>query len=119
MAERICIPFAHPYDQFAAFFYEGRVYLSDTSYPIGQCCVDIVNMDEEVLSEIDRCVEEFIPAARKLLMEKTNSAVAFAQDMLNVPAGDIRQWKPVFQGTDDTFPKTHFRLSLPIPICRT
>ena len=22
---------------------------SDTSYPIGQCCVDIVNMDEEVL----------------------------------------------------------------------
>ena len=29
--------------------------------------------------------------------------------MLNVPTGDIRQWKPVFQGTDDTFPKTHFR----------
>lgn len=41
------------------------------------------------------------------------------EDMLNVPTGDIRQWKPVFQGTDDTFPKTHFRLSLPIPICRT
>ena len=83
MAERICIPFAHTYDQFAAFFYEGRVYLSDTSYPIGQCCVDIVNMDEEVLSEIDRCVEEFIPAARALLTEKTNSAAVFAQKKLN------------------------------------
>lgn len=80
--ESICIPFTHTYDQFTTFFYDGRVYLSDTSYPIGQCCVDIVNMDEEVLSEIDRCVEEFIPAARKLLMEKTNSAVAFAQEML-------------------------------------
>ena len=68
--ESICIPFTHAYDQFTTFFYDGRVYLSDTSYPIGQCCVDIVNMDEEVLSEIDRCVEEFIPAARKLLMEK-------------------------------------------------
>ena len=54
--ESICIPFTHTYDQFTTFFYDGRVYLSDTSYPIGQCCVDIVNMDEEVLSEIDRCV---------------------------------------------------------------
>ena len=47
--ESICIPFTHTYDQFTTFFYDGRVYLSDTSYPIGQCCVDIVNMDEEVL----------------------------------------------------------------------
>ena len=38
---------------------------SDTSYPIGQCCVDIVNMDEEVLDEIDRRVEEFIPRRRR------------------------------------------------------
>ena len=44
--ESICIPFTHTYDQFTTFFYDGRVYLSDTSYPIGQCCVDIVNMDE-------------------------------------------------------------------------
>ena len=56
---------------------------SDTSYPIGQCCVDIVNMDEEVLDEIDRRVEEFIPAAQALLSKKTNSAVAFAQKKLN------------------------------------
>ena len=76
MAESICIPFTYTYDQFTTFFYDGRVYLSDTSYPIGQCCVDIANVDEEVLNEIDRRVEEFIPAARALLTEKTNSAVA-------------------------------------------
>lgn len=68
--DRICIPFTHTYDLFTTFFYDGRVYLSDTSYPIGQCCVDIANMDEEVLSEIDRRVEAFIPAARELLTEK-------------------------------------------------
>ena len=94
--ESICIPFTHTYDQFTTFFYDGRVYLSDTSYPIGQCCVDIVNMDEEVLSEIDRCVEEFIPAARKLLMEKTNSAVAFAQEKLNA-VWDIIFTMPVYR----------------------
>ena len=57
MAEQeghISIPFTHTCDQFTTFFYDGRVYLSDTSYPIGQCCVNIVNMDEEVLDEIDR-----------------------------------------------------------------
>ena len=70
MAERSYIPHTYTYDQFTTFFYDGRVYFSDTSYPIGQCCVDIANMDEEVLGEIDRRVEEFIPAARKLLMEK-------------------------------------------------
>ena len=52
----IYIPHTYTYDQFTAFFYEGRVYLSDTNYPIGQCCVDVMNMDEEVLDEIDRSV---------------------------------------------------------------
>ena len=94
--ESICIPFTYTYDQFTTFFYEGRVYLSDTSYPIGQCCVDIANMDEEVLGEIDRRVEEFIPAARKLLMEKTNSAVVFAQKKLNA-VWDIIFTMPVYR----------------------
>ena len=53
MAERSYIPHTYTYDQFTTFFYDGRVYFSDTSYPIGQCCVDIANMDEEVL-ERDR-----------------------------------------------------------------
>ena len=58
--ESICIPFTYTYDQFITFFYDGRVYLSDTCYPIGQCCVDVANMDEEVLDEIDR-----MPAQRR------------------------------------------------------
>lgn len=84
MAESICIPFTYTYDQFTTFFYDGRVYLSDTSYPIGQCCVDIANVDEEVLNEIDRRVEEFIPAgAGRCSRKKQTAAVAFAQKKLN------------------------------------
>ncbi|MFY0390462.1 hypothetical protein ACOMD2_17465, partial [Hominicoprocola fusiformis] len=94
--ESICIPFTHTYDQFTTFFYDGRVYLSDTSYPIGQCCVDVANMDEEVLDEIDRRMEEFIPAARDLLSKKTNSAVAFAQKKLNA-VWDIIFTMPVYR----------------------
>ena len=99
MAEQeghISIPFTHTCDQFTTFFYDGRVYLSDTSYPIGQCCVDVANMDEEVLDEIDRRMEEFIPAARDLLSKKTNSAVAFAQKKLNA-VWDIIFAMPVYR----------------------
>lgn len=72
-AKRIYIPHTYTYDQFTTFFYDGRVYLSDTNYPIGQCCVDIANMDEAVLDEIDRRVGKFIPAARALLSKKQTS----------------------------------------------
>ena len=95
-AESICIPFTYTYDQFTTFFCDGRVYLSGTSYPIGRCCVEIANMDEEVLGEIDRRVEEFIPVARALLTEKTNSAVAFAQETLNA-VWDIIFTMPVYR----------------------
>ena len=94
--ERICIPFTHTYDQFTTFFYDGRVYLSDTSYPIGQCCVDIANMDEEVLREIDRRVEKFVPAAWALLSKKTNSAVSSAQKKMNA-VWDIIFTMPVYR----------------------
>ncbi|WP_204790106.1 hypothetical protein [Oscillibacter sp. CU971] len=39
-------------------------------YPIGQCCVDVMNLDELILSEIDRRIMLFIPSARKLPAEK-------------------------------------------------
>ena len=96
MAERIYIPHTHTYDQFTTFFYDGRVYLSDTSYPIGQCCVEIANMDEETLDEIDRRMEEFIPAARDLLLKKENSAVSSAQKKLNA-VWDVIFTMPVYR----------------------
>ena len=39
-------------------------------YPIGQCCVDVMNLDELILIEIDRRIMLFIPSARKLPAEK-------------------------------------------------
>lgn len=57
----------------------GRVYLSNTIYSIGQFYVDIMNMDEEVLNEIDRRVDAFIPAAMALLSKRATSAVSSAQ----------------------------------------
>lgn len=75
--------YTYTYDQFTVFFYENHVFIGGKEYPIGQSCVDIVNLDEAVLKEIDRRVWEYIPAAQALLTEKTDSAAALAQEKLN------------------------------------
>ena len=59
------------------------MFIGKKDYPIGQCCVDVMNLDESILSEVDRRIMLFIPAARKLPTEKTDSAAALAQERLN------------------------------------
>lgn len=81
--ERTYTPYTYTYDQFTVLFHGGRVYIGEKDYPVGQCCVDILNMDEVILDEIDRRVKEFVPAALDLLQKKTNSAAASAQEKLN------------------------------------
>ncbi len=75
--------FTYTYDQFTVFFYGDHVYIGGKEFPIGQCVVDVMNLDESVLDEIDRQVREFIPAAQDLLENKTDSAAALAQERLN------------------------------------
>ena len=80
---RIELDYTYTYDQFTVFFYGDRVFVGRKDYPIGQCCVDVMNLDESILDEIDRRVRLFIPAARKLPTEKTDSAAVLAQERLN------------------------------------
>ena len=81
--EEFSFTYTYTYDQFVVFFYGGHVYLSGKEIPIGQCCVDVMNLEDAVLDEIDRRVGEFIPLARALLTEKADSAAALAQEKLN------------------------------------
>jgi len=94
--ERIETTFTYTYDQFTVFFYGDHVYIGGKEYPIGQCCVDVVNLDEAVLNEIDHRVTAFIPAALALLKEKTNSAAVLAQERLNA-VWDIVFSLPVYR----------------------
>ena len=56
--ERIEIPFTYTYDQFTVFFHGDHVFIGEKDFPIGQCCVDIMNLDESVFHEIDQRVRE-------------------------------------------------------------
>ena len=77
------IAFTYTYDQFTVFFHKDHVFVGEQDYPVGQCCVDIMNLDASVLDEIDRRVLAFIPCAEALLTEKTIQAARSAQEKLN------------------------------------
>ena len=94
--KRIEITYAYTYDQFTVFFYGGHVYIGEKEYPIGQCCVDVLNLDEALLDELSQRVRMFVPAAQALLTEKTDSAAALAQEKLNA-VWDIVFSLPVYR----------------------
>ena len=75
--------YTYTYDQFTVFFYGDHVFIGGKEYPIGQCCVEMMNLNEAVLKKIARRVKVCISAAIDLLTKKTDSAAAFAQERLN------------------------------------
>ena len=87
--ERTEIPYT--YDQFTVFFHDDRVFIGGKDFPLGQCCVDIMELEGSVLDEIEQRVRAFAPAAQALLSEKKDSAAASAQDKLNAV------WKVIFK----------------------
>ena len=77
------LPYTYTYDQFTVFFYGDHIFIGGKEYPIGQCCVDVMNLNEVLLKKIARRVKVCISAAVDLLTKKTDSAAAFAQERLN------------------------------------
>ncbi len=50
--------FTYTCDQFTVFFYGDHVFIGGKEYPLGQCVVDIVNLDGASLDDIDRRVRK-------------------------------------------------------------
>ena len=82
-AERIELPFTYTYDQFTVFFHGDHVFVGGQDFPMGQCCVDNMNLDEATLTEIAQRALALLPPAQNLLKEKTDRAAASAQEKLN------------------------------------
>ena len=75
--QEVFIPYTYTYDQFTVFFYGDRVFVGDKSFPIGQCTVDMMNLGEGIWDEIDRRVQQFLPAAQQLLSKKSRQRRSF------------------------------------------
>ena len=62
--ERTEFEYTYTYDQFTVFFYGDRVFIGGKDYPVGQCCVDILNLDESLFDEIRACLKNMTDCAK-------------------------------------------------------
>ena len=69
-------------DDFSPLFHEDRVYVGERAYSTGQCVVDILNVEEEELSEIDQALEDVYHAIQRVWKENTQSSVRIAQEKM-------------------------------------
>jgi hypothetical protein len=75
---------ANAYDQFSVLFWEDNVMLGGgASFPLGQITTDFLNINEQILTEIDKRVREFTTGMRALFKHKNNDAVIPLQEKLN------------------------------------
>ena len=80
--ERTEFEYAYPYGNFTVFFYGDRVYIGGTEYPIGQCVVDVMNLNDTYLLEINRRMLDFARAVQHTLEEDTDGSAQEAQEKL-------------------------------------
>ena len=95
-AERI---FLDAMDDFTVIFHGDRVFVRGQEYSVGQCVVDILNLEEEELRLIDQSLLDFYRAVQNVWQEGTEESVRQAQEKLR----DV--WKlasnlPVYRDLD-------------------
>ena len=71
------------FDRFSVFFTKDTVFLDGAAFPLGQLTTDVLNLDGEILTEIDRRIDDFMSAVWTLLQEKTDSAARSMQERIN------------------------------------
>ena len=49
------------FDRFTVLFTNGKIFLGENSFPLGQFTVDFLNLDERVLDKIEERVNSFLP----------------------------------------------------------
>ena len=69
-------------DDFAVLFHNDRVFVREQEYPVGQCVVDILNLEGEVLDGIDQGMKAFYHAVRNGWLGDTGESVYQAQEKL-------------------------------------
>lgn len=71
------------FDRFDLFFSGNYVFVNGKEFSLGQISVEILALEDSVLTEIDRRVGAFLSAVWPFLQEKTDSAAVSAQEKLN------------------------------------
>lgn len=86
-------------DQFSVLFSADHVFIEKASYPIGQLVVDVLNLDEAVLTDLSGQLLRFARALQKVLAANSDEAIADAHHWLQVSLRSVSTL-PVFRDLD-------------------
>ena len=62
-------------DAFTALFYSDRIFIGEHEYPVGQCMVDILNLEESELLQLDQSLLDVYHAIQSVWQEDTLESV--------------------------------------------
>ena len=74
--------FSDAVDDFTVLFYSDRIFIGEHEYPIGQCMVDILNLEESELLRLDQSLLDVYHAIQSVWQEDTLESVERAQKKL-------------------------------------
>lgn len=74
--------FTDAVDAFTALFYSDRIFIGEHEYPVGQCMVDILNLEESELLRLDQSLLDVYHAIQSVWQEDTLESVERAQKKL-------------------------------------
>ena len=69
------------FDRFSVFFTGDTVFLDGAAFPPGQLTTDVLNVDGEILTEINRRVDGFMSAAARSAQERLNAVWELVFDL--------------------------------------
>lgn len=106
MADQELFLSIYGYEPFSVFFYGDRVYIGETEYPIGQCVVDVMNLNDTCLLEINRRMLDFVRAAQHMLEQDTDGPDQETQEKLAF-ALELVAELPVYRGLGIDWEASH------------
>ncbi|NBI18920.1 hypothetical protein D1841_15430 [Neglecta sp. X4] len=71
------------FDRFSIFFSGDKLIAGRRTYPLGEITTELLNLKDEWFVELQKCTDNFVPAAREMLESKNEKAALNVQERLN------------------------------------
>ena len=71
------------FDRFSIFFTGDKLIAGRRTYWLGEITTELLNLKNEWFVELQKCADNFVPAAREMLANKNEKAAPDVQEQLN------------------------------------
>ena len=96
------------FDRFSIFFSDDKLIAGRRTYPLGEITTELLNLENEWFVELQKCADNFVPAACEMLASKNEKAAPDVQERLNAVWDFLLEVPPHRDLGMDVKPSYHF-----------